>query len=121
MSIDNARASAITWKRESLDKLRKTREVVREFKDNLSKLCGSVKAAVKGVEQGGARLAKQYDKYLNDESETYEDDANAMDALNEVPSIDEYADDTKLQAGESLEGLLAQLDETIEAVQGIKL
>jgi hypothetical protein len=43
-----------------------------------------------------------------------------MDALQGIPNANEKADDVKLQAGESLEELLAYLDETISTIQEIQ-
>ena len=120
MSIDTARAGAAAWKKATLDKLRHTRTLVREFNGNLDKLCGSVKTLMSGVRRDAQQLSKQYDKNLDEEAENYEEDANTMDALQSLPEPDEQVDDVKIQAGESLEGLLSCLDEFISAVQEVK-
>jgi hypothetical protein len=120
MPTDEAREAAIAWKKASLKKLQQTIAVAREFNSNFKKLCDSIKAVAKDVSRGGDQIARQYDRYLDEESERYEQDADAMSALQEVPLADEQVDDVKLQVGESLEGLLSHLDEILLAVREVK-
>jgi hypothetical protein len=121
MSIDTARAGVATWKKNALDRLKLSRELVREFKGNLDKLCNGVKTLSKDVCRGAEQLGKQYDKYLDEDDENYYEDSGTMDALQGIPNANEKADDVKLQAGESLEELLAYLDETISTIQEIQV
>lgn len=132
MSITDARANAVAWKKTSLEKLKQTRALVREFNGNLNKLCNSVKVILKEISRKADQIGKQYDKYLEEESAEeddegddeangqYEQDSDTMTFLQEVPDAAEVVDDTKLQTGESLESLLAHLDGVIAAVQEIK-
>ena len=121
MSIVTARAGVAVWKRNALDKLKQTRALVREFNGNLDKLCNSVKTLSRDVCRGAKQLGGQYDKYLNDEDDDYAEDSDTMDALQGLPNSDEQAEDVKLQAGESLEGLLSHLDELISTIQEIQV
>lgn len=94
--------------------------LVREFKQNLDKLCGSAKSIMRDAHKEAQQLGAQYDKYLDENSEGYEDDSNTMDALQSVPDSDEQVDDIKLQVAEALGALLESLNETTEAVREVK-
>jgi hypothetical protein len=120
MSIDTARTGVAAWKKSALDRLKLSRGLVREFKGNLDKLCNSVNTLSKDVCRGAKQLHAQYDKHLDEEDENYYEDSGTMDALQGIPAADEQVDDVKLQAGESLEGLLSQLDEMISTIQEIQ-
>ena len=121
MSTVQARMAAIAWKKSSLERLKQTVGLLREFHSNLDKLCSSVKAVVGDVYRDANQIIKQYDKYLDEGSERYEQDYDAMSALQEVSSADEEADDVKLQAGDSLDGLLSHLNAIIATVREVKL
>jgi methyl-accepting chemotaxis protein len=120
MSIVNARMNAIAWKKSSLEKLRQSRSLVREFNTNLDKLFSSVKTLAKDVDRGARQISKQYDKYLDEDSESYEQDADAATGLQEITNADEQVDETQLQVDESFESLLSSLDDIIAAIQEIK-
>jgi len=120
MSIDTARAGAAAWKKDALTKLRQTRALVSEFNGNLDKLCNSVKTLSRDIAKRAGQLGAQYDKHLDEEDEDYAEDSDTMDTLKEIPNSDEQTDDVKLQAGESLEGLITHLDELISTIQGVQ-
>lgn len=121
MSIVTARAGAAAWKRDALAKLRQTRALVKEFNGNLDKLCNSVKTLSRDVSRRAKQIGDQYDKSLDDADDDYAEDSDTMDALQGIPDSDEQADDVKLQAGETLEGLVTHLDELISTIQEIKV
>lgn len=120
MSIVTARAGVAAWKKDALAKLRQTRALVSEFNGNLDKLCNSIKTLSRDVCRRAEQLGAQYDKHLDDEDDDYAEDSETMDALQGLSNSDEQADDVKLQAGESLEGLVAHLDELISTIQEIQ-
>lgn len=122
MSIVDVRTEALHWKKDSLSKLQQADALVSEFKGNFNKLCSGLKAVFRDVNQGAARLQKQFDKHLesDEEDSDYDRDYSTMSALEEVPDGVETADDVKLQAGESLDGLLSKLEEILKAVREVK-
>ena len=121
MSIVTARAGAAAWKRDSLAKLRQTRALVKEFSGNLDKLCNSIKTLSRDVSRRAEQIGGQYDKSLDDADDDYAEDSDTMDALQGIPDSDEQTDDVKLQAGETLEGLVTHLDGLISTIQEIKV
>lgn len=120
MLVSPERAEAIAWKKGSLAKIGQARTLLREFRANLNKMCDGVRAVVRDAGRDAERIARVYDRGLNEESEDYDRDADAMAALNDFPGIDEEVEDAKLQAGDSLDGLLTQLDEVLSAVKAVK-
>lgn len=114
------RQSAIEWKKDSIAQLRRTLALLRELRKYLSKACDGVKATVDHVADQGERVAREYDRSLDEESEDYGRDADAMSALQEIPGIDDEVEDAKLQAGESIDGLIGLLDEVLSTVQAVK-
>jgi len=120
MTIDTARTGVAAWKKNALVRLTLSRALVREFKGNLDKLCNSVNTLSKDVCRVAKQLRTQYDKYIDEEDENYYEDSGTMDALQGIPDTDEQVGDVKLQAVESLDGLLSQLDEMISTIQDIQ-
>jgi hypothetical protein len=120
MSIEQARAEAVVWKKESQARLKSALALLREFRKSLDKLCDGLRSTAVAVERDATRVAKMYERALDEESEEYDSDWDMMTTLQEIPVIADEADDTKLQAGEAIEGLISQLEEVIEAVKAIE-
>jgi hypothetical protein len=120
-STQDPRAEAIEWKKRSLGEIRELVGALKEAVKQVDKLCSVTKTATGRICRSADKAARRYEQILDEESDNYEANANAMTALQDVPSADEQAEDAKTQAVEALEGLISHLEEVKEAVAAVDL
>lgn len=110
------RSEATEWKKKSLRSLREIISALKGARRDVDGMLGSTKNAVAQIGQEAAKIAKSYDRNLNDGDDDYDRDSGTMDALRDVPDAGDQADDAKAQISEALDGLISHLEEIRDAI-----
>ena len=111
----------IEWKKKSLNDIKQVIALLKEADKNLKILCRTGKASVAGSDKSASQLAKEYARILDEDSEDYFTNAEAMDALEQITNANEEFEDTSVQVDEALDGLISALEEIKRAISEVKL
>jgi len=112
------------WRKRNLAELGTTIGTLRKIKSGVVRACDAVKSTAKKISREAEQRAQECERALGEigddaDADEYAEYADAKDALDGVLDADEQADDAKLQVGDSLDGLIAHLEEIKEAVKAI--
>lgn len=119
MPTKELRSEAIEWKRSGLAVLRELISALKGTRKDVDRVLGGAKGSITQLCRVAEAVAKKYDRTLDDQDEDYDRDSNAMDAMREVPNIDDQADEAREQISDALDELITRLEEVKDAVEEV--
>lgn len=142
--LTRTRMEIVDWKKQSLVRVQETISVIKELKRSLNKTCDGTHSVISQIRGRAEKLGKKVESLVgaldenldedtleedseDDVEEDSEDDVDdvdkivdAADGLQQIPDVADEAEDTKLQAGDSIDTLLTRLEEVRDQISGIK-
>ena len=113
-----ARDRAVSWKTTSLAQLQDAISALREGRRVLGEALARSRSAVELVGHEAVRIAREYDRVIDEDSEDYETDSNAMTGLEDTYGACRQVEDVGFEIGREINELIAQLEEIRKSVRG---
>ena len=130
-SLKNTRRRAADWKKNSQAQVQTVLVLLRKLRAGLAEACEIAEKTFDGIDKEAKKIANEYERGIEanydengdardeEDDDHYEKDCNAKDAIGSDWSdeVGSYIEDAKLQATDSLDGLIQNIEHVKESMK----